>query len=205
MMLKSSNKPSSSTKTLVMHTCCAPCSSLPIVLFDSIEPFVNIGLSIEQVPNVVYYFYNPNIQPIEEYAIRRDELKKYAIAKNVDLVVYETDDGEKQWDDFVAGFEAEKESGARCEKCFEMRLLSAFEYAKKINADYVATVMSISPHKNTNTINRIGKALEAQFQGIEFLCFNFKKQDGFLKSTQISREYGMYRQKYCGCKYSIRK
>ncbi len=191
-------------KTLVIHTCCAPCSSLPIVLFDSIEPFVNIGLELSEIPNVVYYFYNPNIQPISEYTIRRDELEKYAAAKNVELVIYETDNGEKQWDDYVAGFESEKEGGLRCEKCFEMRLAQTFKYAQNINADYVATVMSISPHKNTNTINRIGKTLETQFENIEFICFNFKKQDGFLKSTKISREHNMYRQKYCGCKYSIR-
>ncbi len=193
---------SKSNKTLVIHTCCAPCSSLPIVLFESIEPFVNIGLELSEVPNVVYYFYNPNIQPFEEYAIRRDELYKYAEAKNVCLVVEEG--SEMQWDDYVASFESEKEGGARCEKCFEMRLVQTFKYAKQINADYVATVMSISPHKNTDMINIIGKSLESQFDAVEFLCFNFKKNDGFLKSTQISREYGMYRQKYCGCKYSIR-
>ncbi len=197
---------STSNKTLVIHTCCAPCSSLPIVLFDSIEPFTNIGLDINKVPNVLYYFYNPNIQPFEEYAIRRDELEKYAKAKDVDLVVEEG--SEADWNDYIAGFEGEKEGGARCEKCFEMRLAQAFTYAQKINADYVATVMSISPHKKTDIINRIGKELESKFstiKPIEFLCFNFKKNDGFLKSTQISREHNMYRQKYCGCKYSIRK
>lgn len=199
-----------SKKMLVIHTCCAPCSSLPIVLFDNIEPFINIGLDISEVPNVLYYFYNPNIQPFEEYAIRRDELEKYAAAKNVELVVEEGT--EAQWDNYVVGFESEKEGRLRCEKCFEMRLAQTFRYAQKINADYVATVMSISPHKKTEIINRIGKELESQFcnyeqttKPIEFLCFNFKKNDGFLKSTQISREHNMYRQKYCGCKYSIRK
>ncbi len=221
-----------STKTLVLHTCCAPCSSLPMILFDEVKPFTDIGLSLETVPNIIYYFHNPNIYPFDEYAIRRDELIRYANEKNVSLVVDENDESNEnieclasdkkeilkgniissqkyehistKWHEYIKGLEDEPEKGLRCEKCFEYRLLATFEYAKKINADYVATVMSISPHKKTDTINKIGKSLESKFDGIEFLCFNFKKNNGFLRTTELSRENNLYRQKYCGCKYAMR-
>ena len=192
-----------SDKTLVIHTCCAPCSSLPIILFDEMETFSDINLEIDQIPNIIYYFYNPNIHPKEEYIIRRDELLRFAKEKNINLVI-EEDDNSSKWNNAIEGFENEPEKGKRCEKCFELRLHKTFEYAKKIKGNYVATVMSISPHKNTDTINNIGKSLENKFDGIEFICFNFKKNDGFLKTTKISKEHNLYRQKYCGCKYSIR-
>ncbi len=192
-----------SDKTLVIHTCCAPCSSLPIMLFDEMKIFYDINLEIDQIPNIIYYFYNPNIHPKEEYIIRRDELLRFAKEKNIHLVI-EEDDNSSKWENAIEGFESEPEKGKRCEKCFELRLHKTFEYAKKIKGNYVATVMSISPHKNTDTINSIGKSLENKFNDIEFICFNFKKNDGFLKTTKISKEHNLYRQKYCGCKYSIR-
>ena len=105
------------------------------------------------------------------------------------------------WLDFVKGLEKEKEGGARCAKCFEYRLSKTAEYAKENGFDLFATTLSVSPHKNTLLINKIGEDLK-NIKKIDFLTENFKKKDGYLRSIQISKELGLYRQNYCGCHFA---
>ncbi len=149
------------------------------------------------------YFYNPNIHPVEEYRQRRDELIHWCkdVAKIPCIV------GEyvpEKWLEQVRGLEHEPERGRRCNRCFRLRLQQTASYARKYGYDLFTTVLSISPHKRHQHINRLGLALARQ-SGIEFYAANFKKQNGFKRSIEISRALNFYRQNYCGCVFSLRK
>lgn len=176
-------------KKIVLHACCAPCASYPIrkLLEDNYRPVV--------------FFYNPNIYPIKEYEIRRDELKKYC--KKLDIDFFEEDYIENDFLNITKGMENEPEKGARCSKCFYLRLYKTAEFTKKMNINCFTTTLSVSPHKNSIQIFEEAKKAAMEFN-IEFVEYNFKKQNGFKISREIARENNMYAQTYCGCRYSIR-
>ena len=174
---------------ILLHTCCAPC------LTNSIQELQEDGFS------PVIYFYNPNIHPNTEYEKRLKELINFCTRKNYEIVI-ENGDFEL-WQEACSTLKDEKEGGKRCIECFKMRLEKSAKYAKNNNFDYFCTTLTISPHKNTKNINEIGKILEKKYE-IAFLEKNFKKNDGFKKSLQLSQENNLFRQTYCGCEYSIR-
>lgn len=176
-------------KTVLLHTCCAPCMSY------SIEKLEQDGY------DVIVYFYNPNIHPKSEYNKRRDELAKYCELKGYNLIIDEGD--VPKWYELTDDLKDEPEGGKRCSVCFDMRLKKTAEVAKNKVFDYFCTALTISPHKNSKVINAIGNKISKEY-GVEFLEENFKKQDGFKKSLVISKEHDMFRQMYCGCEYSIR-
>lgn len=174
---------------LVLHTCCAPCAILPYH-------------TAARVYDVTFFFYNPNIFPFEEYEKRRDELIRFQAKSGMRLHVLE--EGGDAWQSAIAGYEGEREGGARCEHCFRHRLRITAQYAASVNADCFGTVMSVSPHKSTRLLARAGEEAERE-TGVPFLPTDFKKANGFRKASQYAREEGFYRQRYCGCAYSIRE
>lgn len=174
---------------VLLHACCAPCASYPIIKLkkDGFEPVV--------------YFYNPNIYPKKEYDIRRDELKKYCQSLNITFI-----EGKYEpiiYLNKIKGFENEKEKGQRCNLCFNLRLEQSAKIAIKEKIKYFTTTLTVSPHKNSESIFDEAKKIEKEY-GIKFLEYNFKKQDGFKISRQIAKENNMYFQTYCGCQFSIR-
>lgn len=179
----------SSKKQVLLHACCGICSAYPISFLQ------DMGYS------VVVYFYNPNIYPEQEYQKRLDaerQLCEYFSCKLVEGV-YEPD----IYYNFVKGFENEPEKGARCTKCFELRLLNAAKTAKLLGINEFTTSMVISPHKNYEKLTAIGEKI-ALDEGLSYLSTNFRKNDGFLKTNQISKSLNLYRQNYCGCKFALR-
>lgn len=182
---------------LLLHACCAPCSSYVI---EYLAGFFEITI----------LYYNPNIYPEQEYSRRLEELKQFlpkfppSVQNNVHLVVQEYNP-----QDFYAAVRTnenpelaqEKEKGERCRRCYEFRLRRAYEYAYANNFEWFTTTLSISPFKDAEKINTIGKQLEEN-PGPLFLTSDFKKNSGFKRSLEISAEYGLYRQQYCGCVYS---
>lgn len=181
---------------ILLHSCCGPCSTAVIErLADNY--------------NITVFFYNPNITDISEYRKRLDTQikfideynKKLPEGKQIKLAEGNYDPDE--FFGFVKGFEEEPENGARCTKCFEFRMKKTAEAAKIRGIPVFATTLSVSPHKNTKQINEIGYELEKKYN-ISFLDENFKKKDGFKRSVDMSREYGLYRQNYCGCRFSER-
>jgi predicted adenine nucleotide alpha hydrolase (AANH) superfamily ATPase len=152
---------------------------------------------------VTIYFYNPNIHPREEYMRRRDELMRWCdqIA-GIECVV--ADYEPNKWMEQVSGLEHEPERGRRCNRCFRLRLQAAAIYARAHRFDVFTTVLSISPHKRHTRINRLGQALADRY-GVGFYSANFKKQNGYKRSVEISRQLNFYRQNYCGCVFSAKQ
>lgn len=172
-------------KRLLLHSCCGPCSTVAIErLKDEFD--------------LTVFYYNPNIEPMEEYEKRKVEQQKVCAAMGVPFLDFDYDNS--SWRDFVKGLENEKEGGKRCEKCFIYRLKRTAEYAKEHDFDIFSTTLTVSPHKNTQVINAVGQDLANEI-GIEFLPESFKKKDGYLRSVNLSKELGLYRQNYCGCLY----
>lgn len=176
-------------KKIILHACCAPCASYPIKKL------------LEDNYRCVVFFYNPNIYPKKEYEIRRDELKKYCSTLGIEF--FEEEYAEADFLEIAKGLEQEKEKGRRCEKCFYLRLLKTAEFARKTGVDCFTTTLSVSPHKVSSMIFKQAKKA-ADEAGVQFVEYDFKKQDGFKISRQIARENNMYAQSYCGCRYSIR-
>lgn len=176
-------------KKLLLHACCAPC--LTHVYSVLAEKYL-----------VTVLFYNPNIHPMYEYTIRRNELETYAKQHQIPYIII--DEGTDDWFKQMKGLEKEKEGGLRCGKCYAMRLEKTAQYAKENGYDLFTTVLSISPHKNAKKINEIGKMLAQQYD-IAFLEADFKKKNGFKISCELSRKNNLYRQQYCGCLFSIRR
>ena len=176
-------------KKIILHACCAPCASYPIkkLIEDNYEPVV--------------FFYNPNIFPYKEYEIRRLELKQYC--KQLNLLYLEGKYDIKEFYQKIKGYDKELEKGLRCNICFNLRLLKTAQKAKELDINYFTTTLSVSPHKNSNQIFKEGKIIQ-DITGIEFIEYNFKKQDGYKISRQIAKDNNMYSQTYCGCKFSIR-
>lgn len=183
-------KSTSKKPTLLLHCCCAPCSSY---VFEYLIPFFNITA----------LFYNPNIEPFEEYTFRLTELKRLInemnLSEKINIIEesYEPD----RFDDISYGLESCPEGSVRCFNCYYLRLLKTAEIAKKFNFDFFATTLTISPYKNSYKINEIGKALSLKF-GLKYLFSDFKKNNGYKRSIELSKKYNLYRQNYCGCKFS---
>ncbi|HSA06607.1 MAG TPA: epoxyqueuosine reductase QueH [Candidatus Gastranaerophilales bacterium] len=173
--------------SLLVHVCCAPCASY------SFEKLINSGYDITG------YFFNPNIQPEFEYNKRLNDLIKFADIKKYKIIVEKEDTD--SWNRAVKGLEDEREGGKRCEVCFKLRLEKTALFAKQNGYEGFTTVLTISPHKNSEKINKIGAEI-AQKYDIKFIEENFKKQHGFKKSLELAEKYNLYRQNYCGCIYS---
>ena len=177
--------------TLLLQCCCAPCSS---AVLERLKEHFRLKI----------YFYNPNIYPAEEYGKRLGEFEKLLqapeFAEKTEMVPskYLPD----EFEGAVKGLENEKEGGLRCEKCFRLRLFETAKKAKEIGADYFCTTLTVSPHKNAELLNKIGEEAEKEY-GVKFLRADFKKKEGYKRSIELSKELDLYRQNYCGCKYSI--
>lgn len=179
--------------TLFLHSCCAPCSSY----------------CLEYLSNyfrITVFYYNPNIFPSEEYEDRVNEQERLILEMNAAGVKYPIRlvKGEYHPEDFYAaakGLEKEPEGGARCTECFKLRLRESAKLAKEGGFDYFTTTLTISPLKDAERLNRIGEALGEEY-GVQFLNSDFKKKNGYKRSTELSREHQLYRQNYCGCVYS---
>lgn len=171
---------------LVLHSCCAPCSSTCIE-------------RLKDAFSLTVFFYNPNMDSDEEYKKRANEQIKLCKAFNVDYVICDYDSD--SYYSAVSGLEQEKEGGKRCEKCFRLRLKKTAEFALQWGCDYFATTLTLSPLKNSDLINGIGKDIENELK-IKYLATDFKKRGGYQRSIELSKEYDLYRQNYCGCIYS---
>ena len=171
---------------LLLHSCCGPCSTTVLTLL--VEFF-----------DITVLYYNPNIEPMAEYEHRKKEQIRFIKEFNNEHINFMDCDYNNQ--DFrrkVQGLEQEKEGGARCAVCFKLRLNYTASLAKKENFDDFGTTLTVSPHKNSDVINRIGSLLEKEY-GVNYLYSDFKKKDGYKKSVEISKKYNLYRQDYCGC------
>lgn len=175
---------------LMLHSCCAPCSSYVI---EYLNPYFDI--------TVLYY--NPNISPVEEYEKRKAEQIRFI--KEFDSVnpvhICDCDYDGKKYEEAIKGLENEPEGGLRCVKCFYLRLEETAKTAKKLNFDYFCTTLSISPLKNAELLNKIGKSLSEKYD-IKYLPSDFKKREGYKRSVELSKKYNLYRQNFCGCVYS---
>lgn len=176
--------------TLFLHCCCAPCSSY---VLEYLSKYFRITT----------FYYNPNIFPQEEYAHRVAELKRFVseFPTKYPVEFLEGAYEPERYYEAVRGLEHEREGGARCRKCFELRLGEAARMAKSLNFDYFTTTLSISPMKNAAVLNEVGEAMAEKY-GVRHLPANFKRKGGFLRSTELSKEYGLYRQDFCGCVFS---
>ena len=176
--------------TLLLHSCCAPCSSYVLEYLSNY-----FGITV--------FYYNPNIYPDEEYEMRVREQQRFIRAfpakHPIDFIEGAYD--KERFYEMARGLEAVPEGGQRCFQCYELRLREAGELAKARGFDYFTTTLSISPMKNAEKLNEIGLRL-AEELGVSYLCSDFKKRNGYKRSTELSREYGMYRQDYCGCVFS---
>lgn len=175
---------------LLLHVCCAPCSSY---VQEYLTPYFEITL----------FYYNPNIDSEDEYRHRSDELERLVREAGFPSEVVICDHDPESFERIAKGYEDEKEGGARCRRCYELRMRKAAEYAADGDFDFFTTTLSISPHKNADWINEIGEALAAEY-GVAHLPSDFKKRNGFKRSIELSEEYGLYRQDYCGCRMSRR-
>lgn len=178
--------------TLLMHACCGPCSTYCI---EYLSQFFKITI----------FYYNPNIAPADEYAHRVAEIKRFVSEFKTKYPVefiegkYEPD----KFYDWVRGYESEAEGGTRCRKCFELRLGETARLAKEMGFDYFTTTLSISPKKDEQVLNVVAKE-QGEIYGIKALPADFKKKGGSKRSIELSAEYNLYRQNYCGCAYSLR-
>lgn len=184
---QSSNTSELKKPRLLLHACCAPCSSAVVE-----------KLAADYV--ITIYFYNPNIHPQDEYLKRCNELQRWC-RDVVGLRCIVADYQPAEWMQQIHGLEQEPERGRRCNRCFRLRLQRTADYARTHQYDIFTTVLSISPHKRHKHINRLGEALAYRY-GVKFYSANFKKQNGYKRSVELSKEFGFYRQNYCGCVFS---
>lgn len=178
------------TPSLLLHVCCAPCSSYCLEYLS--EYF-----------NITVYYYNPNISIKEEYDYRLSEEKRLISLmkfKNPVNIIKSTYEPEKFFA-AVKGLEKEKEGGKRCIECFKLRLENSVAKAKELGFDYVTTTLTISPLKNAQALNEIGSEYAEKYD-INWLFSDFKKREGYKRSIVLSKEYELYRQNYCGCVFS---
>lgn len=179
-----------SRPSLLLHSCCAPCSSYVLAY-------------LTQYFDITLFYYNPNIMPEDEYMKRLSEQIRLLneAYPNGTVRLIEGKYEPERFCEMVRGLEQEPEGGKRCFKCYEMRLQEAAKQAKEGGFDFFATTLSISPHKNAAKLNEIGEAVGAQY-GIAHLPSDFKKREGYKKSIELSKKYGLYRQNFCGCPFS---
>lgn len=175
--------------SLLLHSCCAPCSSSVI---ERLSPYFDI--------TVLYY--NPNIEPYEEYLTRKEEQKKLLakIPHKNKLDIIDADYDNDEYHKIVKGYESAPERGPRCYKCYKLRLDYTMKKAQEENYEYFASTLTLSPYKVSSWVNEIGKSIESE--KTKYLVSDFKKRDGYKRSIELSKEYGLYRQNYCGCVYS---
>lgn len=178
---------------LLLHACCAPCSSYTI---EYLSQFFRITL----------FYYNPNIAPAEEYHHRVNEIKRFVeeFKTKHPVTLIEGDYDPKKFYEVARGLEQEPEGGKRCRKCFELRLAESARLAKELNADYFTTTLTISPMKDAQVLNEVVQE-QCDIHGIKRLPSDFKKKGGYKRSIQLSHEYNLYRQNFCGCVYSMRE
>ena len=178
------------TPKLLLHSCCAPCSSY---VLEYLSPYFHI----------YDFYYNPNISPKREYEERKEELvrliKEMELQEKVTFLegTYEPE----KFFEMAKGLEQLPEGQERCFKCYEMRLREAAKIAKEQGADYFATTLTISPLKNAQKLNEIGEAIAKEY-GVAYLPSDFKKKNGYKRSVELSTQYDLYRQNYCGCIFS---
>ena len=176
---------------LLLHCCCGPCSSACLERLDS-------GFSVD------LFFNNPNINTLDEYEKRATELKRIAGILNPASSVIIDEYHPESFSSAIKGLESLGEKSKRCYECYKLRMRAACIYAKEHGYQYWTTTLSISPHKNSDWINEIGFALATEFD-MPFIYSNFKLKDGYKRSIELSKQYELYRQNYCGCIYSKRE
>lgn len=178
------------TPSLLLHSCCAPCSSYVLEY-------------LSQIFKITILYYNPNIYPKSEYQRRLDEQKNFInvfpVKNKVSFI--ENEYNEAEFLEAIRGNEKDKEGGNRCFICYELRLRKTAQIAKDNGFEYFTTTLSISPHKNSQKLNEIGKELSEEFK-VKYLYSDFKKKEGFKRSLVLSDKYNLYRQDYCGCRFS---
>lgn len=179
--------PENKKPRLLLQGCCGPCSSY---VLEYLTRYFDVTL----------LFYNPNIRPEAEYNKRLAALKELLAAMPEGSSVRLAEPGWRgaEFMDAVRGLESEPEGGARCPVCFRLRLEEAARLARDGGYDFFGTTLTVSPHKNAPMLNAIGEALEREY-GVRWLPSDFKKRNGYLRSIQLSKQYGIYRQEYCGC------
>lgn len=175
---------------LLLHSCCGPCSTY---VLDFLKDHFDISI----------LFYNPNIYPEEEYFYRKEEQEALVEKMGLNIEVLPVDYRKEEFYTMAKGLEEEPENGARCLACYRLRLEEAAKVAREKGYDYFTTSLSISPHKDSQVLNQIGRTLEEKYR-VKYLYSDFKKNDGFKKSVDLSKKYDMYRQDYCGCEFSMR-
>ena len=188
MLKKKNNVPK-----LLLHTCCAPCSSY---VLEYLSNYFEI--------TIIYY--NPNISPFEEYEKRLNEQKRLIteIKTKYPVSLLECKYNNEIFENMALGLEKEPEKGSRCLKCYRLRLEETAKMAKEGGYDYFGTSLSVSPYKSSEALNKIGGEL-AEIYEVSFLYSDFKKKEGYKRSIELSKIYNLYRQDYCGCKYSKKK
>ena len=174
---------------LLLHSCCAPCSSSVI---ERLLPYFEITI----------LYYNPNIEPYEEYLKRKEEQINYIKDKGINFM--DSDYDNELFKEMSKGLENIPEGGIRCHKCYHLRLEKTALLAKKNNFDYFGTTLTVSPYKNSQILNKTGEELSKEFN-IKYLYSDFKKKNGYKRSIELSKENNLYRQNYCGCIYSRTK
>lgn len=186
---------------LLLHSCCAPCSSY---VLEYLYPYFEITV----------FYYNPNLYPESEYEIRYNEQVKFCAEFSKNVVIPEGYDEIKvvtrkfdpsSFYSKIKGHEQDREGGDRCSLCFDLRLTESFKMANELNIGLVTTTLTISPLKQAQVLNELGTLISSKFLKIHYLETNFKKKGGFLRSTELSKEYLLYRQNYCGCVYSYQE
>lgn len=173
-------------KKLLLHSCCGPCSSSVI---ERLNKFFDITI----------FYYNPNIEPFIEYEKRKKEQIRLLKELNLGIDFKDCDYENEEYKKIAKGLEQEKEGGARCHKCYYLRLKKTHDVALEDNFDYYCTTLTVSPYKNADVINELGFKLSDK---VKFLPSDFKKEDGYKRSIELSKKYNLYRQNYCGCLYS---
>lgn len=173
---------------LLLHACCAPCSSY---VLEYLYKYMDITI----------LFYNPNISPKSEFDYRAEELERLIKETGMNIPIVKPDYNSEPFLKMSKGLESLPEGDKRCYLCYELRLKEAAKTAAEKGFDLFTTTLSISPHKNADWINEIGKNLEAEY-GVFYLYADFKKKNGYKRSIELSKQYNLYRQDYCGCIYS---
>lgn len=176
--------------TLLLQACCAPCSSYVLEYLSNYF-------------KIIILYYNPNISPQSEYDYRLQEEKRLIaeLDTKYPVTILDCEYNPDLFFDAVKGLEKEKEGGKRCEVCFELRLRKTAQVCRNIGADYFATTLTISPLKNAELINSIGEKIADEI-GVKYLASDFKKKNGYKRSIELSKEFNLYRQNYCGCVFS---
>ena len=182
--------PDGEKPSLLLHSCCGPCSTQVLRV---LEPYFTISI----------YFYNPNVHPKSEYILRLNEQRRLleSLSPELNIGIIEAPYDPETYFQSVKGLEELGEGSERCFSCYALRLRKTANKAKEAGFDYFTTTLSISPYKNAQQLNDLGKRMEEE-TGVKYLYGDFKKKDGYAKSIRLSEKYNLYRQQYCGCIYS---